>query len=64
MSSVGHPVVADGLYAPRQKPLLGFERLALHASKVTFKDLNGKTQEITAPFPEDFEKAISLINPS
>ncbi|HEY4512170.1 MAG TPA: RluA family pseudouridine synthase [Candidatus Paceibacterota bacterium] len=62
MNSIGHPVVADTLYAPRQKPLLGFKRQALHASKVTFKDLKGKSVEIKAPFPEDFEKAMEEIS--
>lgn len=61
MASVGHPVVADTLYAPKREALLGFKRLALHASKVTFKDLKGKSHEITAPFPEDFERAIKSI---
>jgi hypothetical protein len=28
---------------------------------VTFKDLAGKMKEISAPFPEDFEKAIKEI---
>ncbi|MES2060162.1 MAG: RluA family pseudouridine synthase [Patescibacteria group bacterium] len=61
MASVGHPVVADTLYAPRQKPVLGFARLALHASRISFKDLSGKTHEITAPFPEDFEFALKSL---
>lgn len=62
MNSVGHPVVADPLYAPRQKALLGFKRQALHASKIIFKDLKGKTVEVKAPFPEDFEKAVKLVH--
>ncbi len=61
MNSVGHPIVADALYAPRQKPLLGFKRLALHASRVSFKDLKGKLHEITAPLPGDFEQAMKDI---
>lgn len=61
MNSVGHPVVADPLYAPRRDALLGFTRQALHASKIVFKDLKGKTVEVKAPFPEDFERAMQSI---
>ncbi len=57
MGSLGHPVVSDALYAPSRRPLLGFSRQALHASKIVFTDLAGEIHEITAPFPEDFLKA-------
>lgn len=57
MASIGHPVVGDSLYAPRRPMLLGFERLALHASRTTFTDLSGEIREVSAPFPQDFEFA-------
>lgn len=57
-----HPVIADNLYASRKEKLLGFERLALHAFSLEFRDLGGFTQKVEAPYPEDFERAIELIH--
>jgi len=60
--AINHPVVCDSLYAPKQKPVLGFSRLALHARSIEFTNLLGKSQQITAPYPEDFQKAIELLS--
>ncbi|MGB3922046.1 MAG: RluA family pseudouridine synthase [Minisyncoccia bacterium] len=57
--AIGHPVVADKLYAPKGKSILGFKRLALHARAVTFKNLSGQEVAVEAPYPEDFEQALS-----
>ncbi|MEY4440846.1 MAG: ribosomal large subunit pseudouridine synthase rRNA synthase [Candidatus Parcubacteria bacterium] len=57
-----HPVVADTLYARSKPKLLGFERLALHAYSLEFKDLDGFTQKVEADFPEDFRYALSLVD--
>lgn len=59
--AINHPVVCDSLYAPKQKPLLGFSRLALHAYSIEFKDLRGKVLQTTAPYPEDFQKALKIM---
>lgn len=59
--AINHPVVCDKLYAPKQKPMLGFERLALHARKLKLLNLDGKNIEVEAPYPLDFEKAIKEI---
>lgn len=55
------PVVCDKLYASSKPALLGFERLALHARKVTFEDMDGEAQTIVADFPEDFLHAFKEI---
>lgn len=55
-----HPVIADSLYATRKEKLLGFTRLALHAYKLSFVDMEGYTKEYVAQYPEDFTKAIEL----
>ena len=55
------PVVADSLYAPDKQNPLGFERLALHARKIIFKNLQGELITAVAPYPEDFELAIAKI---
>ncbi len=56
-----HPVVGDNLYASGKPKLLGFERTALHAKKVSFKNLEGKQITIEAPYPEDFIKALEKL---
>ena len=56
-----HPVVSDKLYARNKPPLLGFERLALHARAITFKTLEGKSVTIEAPYPEDFKQALDNV---
>ncbi len=60
-SALQRPVVCDKLYASTKPPLLGFNRLALHARRVGFKDLNGDTQTVEAEFPEDFQNAFKEI---
>ena len=57
-----HPVVADKLYATGKPALLGFNRLALHAKSLTFADVKGEKHKIEAPYPEDFQKAISVLD--
>ncbi len=61
MKAINHPVVADPLYAPKKKPVLGFKRLALHAREITFEDLEGTPVTVQAPYPDDFEVALSRI---
>jgi len=60
-SAVQHPIVADVLYASRRAPILGFERLALHALTVSFTHPSGKEVTFTAPLPEDFIRAEKLL---
>lgn len=59
MKAINHPVVADILYAPKMKPILGFERLALHAHLLSFKNCKGETIALEASFPKDFKFALS-----
>jgi 23S rRNA pseudouridine1911/1915/1917 synthase len=64
LKSISRPVVADSLYAPGQPLALGFERLALHAYKVSFKKMNGEFVTVEAPLPQDFveaEKALQSL---
>lgn len=60
MAHLGHAMVADPIYAGNKKSQLPLTRTALHAEKITFKDLNGKEIEVTAPLPEDLEKIIQM----
>jgi len=61
LKSIGHPIVADSLYAPAKQPVMGFKRLALHASRLIFIDMEGKERVFVAPFPKDFKNALETI---
>ncbi len=56
--AVNHPLVSDTLYAPNHQAVLGFERLALHALRISFVDMKGKIATVEAPYPADFKKAV------
>ena len=59
--AINHCLVADSLYASKAENSLGFSRLALHSYQVTFKDVKGDIHKVTAPYPEDFVHAVSLL---
>ena len=52
-----HPVLCDSLYARGKGPLLGFERLALHAKNIRFTLPSGEEAFFEAPLPSDFLEA-------
>ncbi len=60
--AINHPLVQDRLYATdfylNKRQQLGFKRMALHARELEITLPGGKLLNITAPYPEDFEKAI------
>lgn len=58
LASIGHPIVADHLYAD-QAPILGFVRPALHASGISLTLPSGEKTSFTAPLPADFQAALS-----
>ncbi len=62
--AINHPLVADPLYAPSTENKLGFKRLALHSSQVTFTDIKGSEHIVVAPYPPDFEHAIGMLQSS
>ena len=62
------PIIGDPVYGKDPKEdckkgdtLFGFNRHALHARRLVFRDLDDKEIDIMAPYPEDFEKAFSII---
>jgi 23S rRNA pseudouridine1911/1915/1917 synthase len=59
--AIHYPLVADSLYAPKVENSLGFSRLALHSHTITFKDTGGVERVVTAEYPEDFKRAISML---
>lgn len=62
LKSIGHPVVADPLYAPRKLlrfDLLWCPRLFLHAAKISFTHpVSGKTVTLSSDLPKDLKDAI------
>ncbi|KND46716.1 MAG: Ribosomal large subunit pseudouridine synthase D [Parcubacteria bacterium C7867-006] len=59
--AINHSLVGDSLYAPTQENKLGFARTALHSYRVNFSGLDGQSHTITAPYPEDFSRAVALL---
>ena len=57
-----HPVVGDKLYASGKSKFLSMNRLALHARKITFKNVEGKEVTVEAPYPEDFQRALDMLS--
>lgn len=56
LASIGHPIVADHLYAVERPSVLGFTRPALHAYSVSFTLPRGERTTYIAPPPPDFPK--------
>ncbi len=59
MKYLQRPIVADKLYAPTKPVALGFDRLALHARKISFLGLSGEAITVEAPYPPDFEESLA-----
>jgi len=62
LKSLNSPIICDELYAPNRDSKLGFDRMALHAQSIRFKDINGEVKEYTADYPEDFKNAVSIFS--
>ena len=54
---LNHPIIADPLYAGKRNDVkynLGFERQALHAQQLTFRNINETEVVVAAPIPKEF----------
>ncbi len=54
LKAIHHPIVGDALYAPHGKLDLGFDRMALHAYRLTLPMKEGGVRTFEAPLPEEF----------
>ncbi len=65
LEAIGHPVVGDLRYAPRQ-PMMGLRRLFLHAAELGFEHpVTGESMRFNAPLPDALaELAQSLRLPT
>lgn len=59
MKYLQKPIVSDSLYATTKPKALGFDRVALHAKRISFTDLDGLEITVEAPYPADFEEALA-----
>lgn len=57
LKAIHHPIVCDGLYAPKHKCALGFGRLALHAHTISIPLPNGEEKTFEAPLPPNFRSS-------
>lgn len=55
LTSIGHPIIGDPIYTPKNLRKIKFTRLYLHAKQISFTDLKGKKQEYISPTPKEFE---------
>ncbi len=62
-NAYGHPLVGDNVYRPKN---LSFKnspgRLFLHASELSFKDLNGDVQEFSCPLPKELQDFLNQLS--
>lgn len=61
LKAVGHPILADKLYAPKAPLALGFNRVALHASSIVFKNMQGEEKRVEALLPDDFKRGLAEL---
>ncbi len=59
MAYLQRPIVSDSLYASSKDRALDFDRVALHAFSIRFKDLKGNEIVVEAPYQLDFKSAIA-----
>lgn len=57
LSSIGHPIVGDSLYGPKENPF-GLKRQFLHAKSLEFSPEEGKRIKIEAELPEELKNII------
>jgi len=63
LAALGHPVVADPLYARgRKSAAVAMGRQALHAESIAFRHpVSGEPLRIAAPLPADFASALAVL---
>lgn len=61
MAGIGHPIVGDVLYGSGRPPVLGFNRLALHALTLSLTHPTKGEMTFTAPLPADFVAAEGVL---
>ena len=58
LAFIGHPVVADALYANRSWPTLGLDRQFLHAWRLGLRLSDGRRAQFESPLPDDLVRTL------
>ncbi len=61
LAFIGHPVMADLLYANRSWPTLGLDRQFLHAWRLGLRLSDGRHEVFESPLPEDLQRTLSEV---
>lgn len=61
LRAIGHPIIADKLYAGERPPLFGLTRQALHAYSLSLTLPSGGHVEVVADLPKDLQSALVLL---
>ncbi|MBI4261936.1 RluA family pseudouridine synthase [Candidatus Uhrbacteria bacterium] len=59
--ALGHPIVGDPLYQPKEKRKPIIDRVFLHATQLSFQDLHGTRQTYTSPIPKQLQQILDTI---
>lgn len=63
LKAIHHPILCDPLYGFKDTPCPSkIERLALHAYRIQFTDLEGGRVGVTSSLPQEFEEFIASFN--
>lgn len=64
-SAIGHPVIGDRKYSPKEKSEPRIDQVALHASKIEFiHPRTGESISIECDPPSDFKALVRSLSPS
>jgi 23S rRNA pseudouridine1911/1915/1917 synthase len=63
LATMGHPVVGDRTYGPRERPL-GLNRQFLHAAGLEFTLPSGQSITLNSPLPEDLALVLESLGAS
>lgn len=61
LAFIGHPVIADPLYASRSFPTLGLDRQFLHAWRLGLRLTNGQRAMFESPLPDDLVRTLETV---
>jgi len=60
LSSIGHPVVGDSLYGPKENPF-DLKRLFLHAESLEFSTAEGQRIKIESELPKELKSFLKIL---
>lgn len=61
LASIGHPIVGDSLYGPKENPF-GLKRQFLHAESLEFNSTNGSRIKIESELPDDLKNILDKLS--